>query len=110
MIAARDANRILRAAYTRFSNDDGIAMAGYIAFSSLLAIFPFLIFSAALIGFLVGPDQNEQVIDALFRVAPEHIAQTLEPVLHEVLVDRGQRVLTLFDIGDDLSGRELLSR
>ncbi len=70
-------------------------MAGYIAFSSLLAIFPFLIFSAALVGLLVGPEQNEEAVNALFRVAPEHIAQTLEPVLHEVLVDRGQGVLTL---------------
>lgn len=72
-----------------------MAMAGYIAFSSLLAIFPFLIFSASLVGLLVEPEQNEQAVDALFRVAPEHIAQTLEPVLREVLIDRGQGVLTL---------------
>ena len=95
MITARAAYRILRAAYTRFAKHDGIAMAGYIAFSSLLAIFPFLIFSAALVGLLVGPEQNEEAVNALFRVAPEHIAQTLEPVLREVMVDRGQGVLTL---------------
>ncbi len=95
MINLRGAYRILRAAYTRFAKDDGVAMAGYIAFSSLLAIFPFLIFSAALIGLLVGPEQNEQAVNTLFRVAPEHIARTLEPVLHEVMVDRGQGVLTL---------------
>jgi len=95
VITLRDAYRILRAAYVRFNKDDGIAMAGYIAFSSLLAIFPFLIFSAALVGFLVGAEQNEEAVNVLFRVAPEHIAQTLEPVLHEVLVDRGQGVLTL---------------
>jgi len=87
--------RLLRTAYRRFEKDDGVAMAGYIAFSSLLAIFPFLIFSASLVGLLVGPEQNEQAVEALFRVAPEHIAQTLEPVLHEVLIDRGQGVLTL---------------
>lgn len=95
MITTRGAYRVLRAAYTRFDKHDGIAMAGYIAFSSLLAIFPFLIFSAALVGLLVGPEQNEEAVNALFRVAPEHIAQTLEPVLHEVLVYRGQGVLTL---------------
>lgn len=95
MITLRDAYRILRAAYARFYKDDGIAMAGYIAFSSLLAVFPFLIFSAALVGLLVEPSQNEEAVNALFRVAPEHIAQTLEPVLYEVLVDRGQGVLTL---------------
>ena len=70
-------------------------MAGYIAFSSLLAIFPFLIFAAALVGLFLGPEQNELAVETLFRVAPEHIAQTLEPVLHEVLIDRGQGVLTL---------------
>lgn len=95
MNRVRDAYRILRAAHARFDKDDGVAMAGYIAFSSLLAIFPFLIFSASLIGLLVEPEQNEQAVDALFRVAPEHIAQTLEPVLREVLIDRGQGVLTL---------------
>ncbi|MGE4610714.1 MAG: YihY/virulence factor BrkB family protein [Paracoccaceae bacterium] len=95
MITVRDAYRVLRAAYVRFNKDDGIAMAGYIAFSSLLAIFPFLIFATALVGLLVGSEQNEEAVNALFRVAPEHIAQTLEPVLHEVLVYRGQGVLTL---------------
>lgn len=44
---------------------------------------------------MVEPEQNEQAVEALFRVAPEHIAQTLEPVLHEVLIDRGQGVLTI---------------
>ena len=91
----RDAYRLLRASHARFNKDDGVAMAGYIAFSSLLAIFPFLIFAAALVGLLVGPEQSEEAVNALFRVAPEHIAQTLEPVLHEVLIDRGQGVLTV---------------
>ncbi len=95
MITVGDAYRVLRAAYVRFNKDDGIAMAGYIAFSSLLSIFPFLIFAAALLGLLVGSEQNEEAVNALFRVAPEHIAQTLEPVLHEVLVYRGQGMLTL---------------
>lgn len=95
MSLLRASVRLLRASYARFDKDDGIAMAGYIAFSSLLAIFPFLIFSAALVGLFLGPEQNAQAVEVLFKVAPDHIAQTLEPVLHEVLIDRGQGVLTL---------------
>ena len=70
-------------------------MAGYIAYSSFLAIFPFLIFAVSLASSLLGEEQNQQAIDTLFRVLPAHVAQTLEPVLHEVLQDRGQGVLTV---------------
>ncbi|MEE9454042.1 MAG: YihY/virulence factor BrkB family protein [Paracoccaceae bacterium] len=86
---------ILRESYRAFEDDDGVAMAGYIAFSMLLAIFPFMIFAVTLTGILLGQDQSQAAVDALFRFAPAHIAQTLEPVLSEVLQDRGQGVLTL---------------
>ncbi len=86
---------ILRKSYRAFEDDDGVAMAGYIAFSTLLAIFPFMIFAVTLTGILLGQDQSQAAVDALFRFAPVHIAQTLEPVLNEVLQDRGQGVLTL---------------
>jgi membrane protein len=82
-------------AYLRFDKHDGSALAGYIAFSGLLALFPFLIFAVALIGELVGEADSLRVIDALFRLAPAHIAQTIEPVLHEVLSQQRGGLLTL---------------
>lgn len=91
----RRAYTVLRDSYRSFDADDGVAMAGYIAFSGFLAIFPFLIFAVALTGMLLGQEQSQAAVDALFLVAPDHVAQTLEPVLHEVLQDRGQGLLTI---------------
>ncbi len=95
MIWLRYTYSLFRDTYKSFENHDGNAMAGYIAFSSLLAIFPFLIFAASLTGILLGQEQSQQAVDALFQYAPKHVAQTLEPVLLEVLEDRGQGVLTI---------------
>lgn len=79
----------------RFQENDGSAMAGYIAFSGLLSIFPFLIFAATLTGMMVGTSRSERVIDALFQIAPQHVALTLEPVVEEVLNKQSSEVLTL---------------
>ena len=82
-------------AVDRFTRNDGSAIAGYIAFSGLLSIFPFLIFAATLTGILLGNDRSEEIIKSLFQIAPEHIAQTIEPVVVEVLNKQSGEVLTL---------------
>ncbi|PZQ46706.1 MAG: hypothetical protein DI556_19620 [Rhodovulum sulfidophilum] len=86
---------VLWNALNRFQSNDGSAMAGYIAFSGLLSIFPFLIFAATLTGIMVGESRSERVIDALFQIAPQHVALTLEPVVEEVLGKQSSEVLTL---------------
>ncbi len=94
----RRSGRLLRgiwSAIERFNLNDGWAMSGFIAFSGLLSVFPFLIFAATLTGILVGEARSGQIIDALFGIAPEHVALTLEPVVEEVLSKRSQGVLTL---------------
>ncbi len=88
-MAVRRACRVLRGAYGRFVANDGVAMAGYIAFSGLLAIFPFLMFATSFTGLILGRQYSRQAIDALFRLAPPNIAETLEPALQEVLQGRG---------------------
>jgi membrane protein len=90
--------RFLRAlwdALDRFNLNDGWVMSGSIAFSGLLSVFPFLIFAATLTGILVGGTRSTEIIDALFAIAPEHVALTLEPVVVEVLGKRSQGILTL---------------
>jgi membrane protein len=87
--------RLLVDAGTRFDQNDGWAMAGYIAFSGLLAIFPFIIFATTLIGILVGESPSDQIVHALFQIVPSHVALTLEPVVNEVLSKRSGSVLTL---------------
>lgn len=86
---------VLWDAWNRFNRNDGAAMAGYVAFSSLLSIFPFLIFATALAGLMVGQDNTEATIEALFQIAPEHVARTLEPAVSEVLHQRSNSLLTV---------------
>ncbi len=87
---------ILWDAFTGFNGpNDGWSMAGFIAFSGLLSLFPFLIFAATLIGILFGETRSEQIIEALFQIAPEHVALTLKPVVEEVLGKRSSEVLSL---------------
>lgn len=87
--------RVLWVAADRFNRNDGSPMAGYIAFSCLLSLFPFLIFAATLTGILVGPNRSDSIIEAIFDIAPEQLAVTLAPVAEEVLSKQSNEVLTL---------------
>lgn len=91
---AKVAGSVAYDAYHRFEDDDGFAMAGFIAYSVFLSLFPFAIFMSALSGILIGPEESLQIIDALFLLAPEHIAQTLSPVLLEVMGEARGGLLT----------------
>lgn len=93
------AARVGLIATNRFNRHDGGAMAGYIAYSVFLSIFPFLIFMSALTGILVGAEETQAIIDALFELAPAHIAQTVEPVLKEVTGRSRGGLLTFSAIG-----------
>lgn len=87
--------RVLWKALEGFNRNDGAAMAGYIAFTGLLSLFPFLIFAATLIGIMVGDTQTDEIINALFGIAPDHVARTIEPVVHEVLGKQSSGILTI---------------
>lgn len=87
--------RVFWVAVDRFNRNDGSAMAGYIAFSCLLSLFPFLIFAATLTGMLVGAERSDSIIEAIFDIAPEHVARTLAPVAEEVLSKQSNEILTL---------------
>lgn len=87
--------RILREALNGYWRNDGDAFAGYIAFTGILAIFPFLIFVTMLIGTFLGQRQSDELTHALFEIAPPHVALTLEPVVDEVIQGASDRILTL---------------
>lgn len=69
----------------RFVDDEGWVRAGYLAFSGMLALFPFLIFATALAGMLIGPEGGQAVLEQLFLTLPDYVARTLEPVILEVV-------------------------
>lgn len=91
--------RVALAAWRRFDAHDGAAMAGYIAFSTFLSLFPFAIFFSALAGILIGPEDTQRIFDTLIELAPEHIAKTLLPVLEEVIGQSRGGVLTFAGLG-----------
>ena len=57
--------------YARFVDDDGLPLAGNIAFRTILSVFPFLIFLTALAGFFGNPELAREVVNYLLETGPE---------------------------------------
>jgi membrane protein len=78
----------------RMSEEDGFMVAGYMSFTALLAIFPFMIFIAAVLSFIGSQDDLQRIVDLMFDTLPAEVAQTLEPAVAEVVVGRQTGFLT----------------
>ncbi len=74
--------RVLYDALYHFTDDDGWAMASHVALSSLLAIFPFLIFGTSLATFLGAKEFADTAVHLIFDTWPSTIA---EPIAREVV-------------------------
>jgi membrane protein len=83
-----------RAAWRLVMVDEGLELSGYIAFTAFLSLFPFLIFLAALAGFLGDPRTADEFIEAMFRFMPADVAETLAPAVREVVGNRQGGLLT----------------
>ena len=83
-----------RAAWRLVMVDEGLVLAGYIAFTAFLSLFPFLIFLAALAGFLGDRDTADRFIEAMFEFMPDDVAETLAPAVREVVGARHGGLLT----------------
>jgi membrane protein len=78
----------------RFLEDDGWAIASYIALSTLMALFPFLILVTALAAFLGSNNLADEVANLLLDTWPREVAAPIAGEVHRVLtVTRGD-VLT----------------
>lgn len=73
---------VLVDAVVHFNNDDGWAMASHVALSTLLALFPFLIFATALASFAGADAFADTAVHIIFDTWPASIA---EPISREVL-------------------------
>lgn len=73
---------VLADAVVHFNEDDGWAMASHVALSTLLALFPFLIFATALASFLGADAFADTAVHIIFDTWPKSIA---EPISREVL-------------------------
>ena len=95
----RNGGLFIARVFGRYWRHDGDVTAGNIAYASMLALVPFLIFATALTGFVVGPQGTDQTLAMLFRALPDHVARTLEPVVVEVVGRRRCDILTIAALG-----------
>jgi membrane protein len=81
-------------AFYRFLEDDGWAIASYIALSTLMALFPFLILITALAAFLGSEDLANEVANLLLETWPKEVAEPIAGEVHRVLTTTRGDVLT----------------
>lgn len=80
---------------------DGIEHAGYIAFLSVLSVFPFLVFLLASASFLGRTEVGTRFIESILHnsVIPHHVMEALGPRIIEIVSGPPQGLLTLSIIG-----------
>jgi membrane protein len=81
-------------AFHRFLQDDGWATASYIALSTLMALFPFLILVTALAAFLGSKNLADEVANLLLETWPREVAEPIAGEVHRVLTTTRGDVLT----------------
>jgi len=69
---------LIMAIYRTYEHS-GFTMAGAVAFSFLLSLFPFCIFIGALAGLFGGRELADQAVRELFEVLPPQVAEVLAP-------------------------------
>ena len=77
------------------NDDDGWAMASHVALSALMAVFPFLIFVAALAGFIGEASLAERVANLVFDTWPEDVAKPIVSDVNRVLTQSQGSLLTI---------------
>lgn len=86
-------------AFRRMLDEDGMMAAGHIAFTAFLSLFPFLIFLAALAGFLSTSNDIANIIDLMFKFMPNEVAEAMAPAVTEVISMKPVGLLTFGFIG-----------
>jgi len=84
----------------RFFDHEGPSLAGYMAFSALLALFPFVVFLISLAGLLGETDQVQDFMAYAFEYLPVEVGRALYPVVSAVMLQPPKDgVLTISILG-----------
>src|SRR4051812_9570296 len=86
--------RVLADSFGHLNDDDGWAMASHVALSALMSIFPFLIFVAALAGFVGDAQLAGSLADLLFATWPRIVADPITTEVHRVVSSTSVGLLT----------------
>lgn len=65
--------------------DSGFSMAGAVAYSFVLSLFPFCIFLGALAGYFGGETLAKQAVEQLFQMVPTPVAEAIAPEVKAVM-------------------------
>ncbi|MEL6964694.1 MAG: YihY/virulence factor BrkB family protein, partial [Pseudomonadota bacterium] len=76
-------------------DDGGTLLAGHIAFASLFALFPFLIFLTTLAGEFGQSAAAQEFIDLSLGAMPDQVRAAIEPAVNEVLQGGRQGLMTI---------------
>jgi membrane protein len=77
--------RAISQAFYELFEDSGFSMAGAVAFSFVLSLFPFCIFLASLAAYFGGEALAERGVEQLFQLAPAPVAEALAPEIRAVM-------------------------
>ncbi len=91
----RQFKSVLQAFYELFA-DSGFAMAGAVAYSFVLSLFPFCIFLGTVAALFGGEVLAKQAVEQLFEMAPAPVAEAIAP---EVMAVMGQSRFGLLTVG-----------
>lgn len=80
----------------RLYEHSGFAMAGAVAFSFVVSIFPFCIFVGALAGIFGGRELATAAVTQLFQILPESVAAALAPEVESIM---GSSRIDLLTVG-----------
>lgn len=82
-----------------FIKHDGMVMAGYLAFLTMLALFPFIIFLVSLAGFFGQSQAGPQALEALFEYMPEDVTKVLQGPIEKMIQTTDKSIMTFSIVG-----------
>jgi membrane protein len=87
-------SEFVRALWNKVRVDDLLDYAGAVAFSAILAVFPFLLFAVALAGLVVDPDTLAALVEQVRHAVPEQVADLIVDRLHALARGRSPGLVT----------------
>lgn len=82
-----------------FIKHDGMVMAGYLAFLTMLALFPFVIFLVSLAGFFGQSDAGPQALEIMFENMPADVAKVLQGPIETMIKTTDKSIMTFSILG-----------
>jgi membrane protein len=92
--------RTLLEAIYRLYEHSGFAMAGAVAFSFVVSLFPFCIFLGALAGIVSSRELAAKAVEQLFQILPQSVAAGLAPQVEQIM---GRSRIDLLTVSAGLS-------